>query len=263
MRGIYIFGKIFGALFGSLIAGPIGFLMGLGIGHLFDKGLKLNAHFLTPDVALIQQVFFKTTFMVMGYIAKADGHVSAKEIQMARNVMLQLQLSQAQKMEAIEYFNRGKAPQFNFDAIMENFIHNCRFKPSLIQLFVEIQLRAAFVDGIANSYKRHILEHMCDKLNIPRSVLSRMESQFYAEESFQAPQQPAQNELSNAYGVLGLTKTASHQQVKKAYRQQMSLHHPDKLVAKGLPEAMIKLATEKTQRIQKAYEVICKSSGMK
>jgi DnaJ like chaperone protein len=39
----------------------------------------------------------------------------------------------------------------------------------------------------------------------------------------------------------------------------MSQHHPDKLIAKGLPEEMIKLATEKTQTIKAAYEQIKKS----
>ena len=36
----------------------------------------------------------------------------------------------------------------------------------------------------------------------------------------------------------------------------MNEHHPDKLIAKGLPEEMIKLATDKTQRIKSAYEII-------
>ena len=36
----------------------------------------------------------------------------------------------------------------------------------------------------------------------------------------------------------------------------MSQHHPDKLIAKGLPEEMIKVATDKTQQIQKAYEML-------
>jgi DnaJ like chaperone protein len=39
----------------------------------------------------------------------------------------------------------------------------------------------------------------------------------------------------------------------------MSRHHPDKLVAKGLPEEMMKLATEKTQEIRAAYERIRQS----
>ena len=65
--------------------------------------------------------------------------------------------------------------------------------------------------------------------------------------------------ISSAYKILGINKTASDAEVKKAYRRLMSQHHPDKLIAKGLPEEMIKLATEKTQKIKAAYEQIKKS----
>jgi len=50
--------------------------------------------------------------------------------------------------------------------------------------------------------------------------------------------------------------------LKKTYRRLMSQHHPDKLVAKGLPDEMIKDATEKTQQIKKAYEIIKESRGL-
>ena len=62
-----------------------------------------------------------------------------------------------------------------------------------------------------------------------------------------------------AYEMLGVSKNASDADVKKAYRRLMNQHHPDKLVAKGLPEEMIKLANEKTQQIKEAYERIKKS----
>jgi DnaJ like chaperone protein len=41
----------------------------------------------------------------------------------------------------------------------------------------------------------------------------------------------------------------------------MSQHHPDKLIAKGLPDERIKFATEKTQEIKAAYEQIKESRG--
>ena len=122
---------------------------------------------------------------------------------------------------------------------------------------------------------------VCDKLRIPTAVLDQIERQYYAEQSFnnrrayghsqssysgsQYRQQystPPQNELKQAYGVLGISENATDQEVKKAYRRLMSQHHPDKLVAKGLPESMVKLATEKTQKIQRAYEWICKARGI-
>ena len=62
--------------------------------------------------------------------------------------------------------------------------------------------------------------------------------------------------ISEAYKVLGVSETASDDEIKKAYRRLTNQHHPDKLVAKGMPEEMIKLANEKTQEIRKAWERI-------
>ncbi len=56
--------------------------------------------------------------------------------------------------------------------------------------------------------------------------------------------------------MLGVDATASDAEIKKAYRKLMSEHHPDKLAAKGLPDDMMKLATEKAQDIQAAYALI-------
>jgi DnaJ like chaperone protein len=50
---------------------------------------------------------------------------------------------------------------------------------------------------------------------------------------------------------------------KKAYRRLMSENHPDKLIAKGVPDEMIKIATERSQEISNAYEVIRNARGMK
>jgi DnaJ like chaperone protein len=41
----------------------------------------------------------------------------------------------------------------------------------------------------------------------------------------------------------------------------MSQYHPDKLIAQGVPEDMVRLGTEKAQEIQAAYDLIVKSRG--
>lgn len=260
----YIYGKLVGGLLGAVF-GPWGFIFGVIIGHLFDKGLRFNVELFQADPSIARQVFIKTTFMIMGYIAKSDGRVSEREIQAARQAMAQLRLKPQQCMMAIQYFNQGKSPLFNWMAIMDNFLRNCGNNPQLVQMFVEIQLKAALVDGISNPQKRHLLELLCDKLNIPRSVLPQMESHYQAESVFREPprRRSPPDELTVSYGILGIEKTATDQAVKRAYRQLMSQHHPDKLAAKGLPEAMLKLATEKTQRIQKAYTIVCEARGLR
>ena len=53
-----------------------------------------------------------------------------------------------------------------------------------------------------------------------------------------------------------LYEVITDQEVKRAYRRLISQHHPDKLVSKGLPEEMMKMAAQKTDEIKKAYERI-------
>jgi DnaJ like chaperone protein len=69
--------------------------------------------------------------------------------------------------------------------------------------------------------------------------------------------------LSHCYAELEVDARTTDQEVTLAYRRQMSRHHPDKLVANGLPESMAQMAKEKTQRIQEAYEGIRAARGMR
>ena len=65
--------------------------------------------------------------------------------------------------------------------------------------------------------------------------------------------------LEDAYLAIGVGRDATDKEVKRAYRKLMSENHPDKLIAQGVPEDMVKLATEKSQEIQAAYDMIKKS----
>jgi DnaJ like chaperone protein len=69
--------------------------------------------------------------------------------------------------------------------------------------------------------------------------------------------------LAECYAELEVDANISDPELIKAYRRQMSRHHPDKLVANGLPESMAQMAKEKTQRIQEAYEGIRAARGMR
>ena len=68
--------------------------------------------------------------------------------------------------------------------------------------------------------------------------------------------------IEEAYKVLEVSSAASNEEVAKAYRRQLSRHHPDKLKANGLPESMIEHAKERTQQIIEAYDLIKERRGI-
>lgn len=259
-------GKLLGGAFGYVLGGPIGALLGAALGHNFDKGLGRRAERVEPgEQERVQTAFFTAAFSVMGHIAKADGRVSPQEIAMAEALMDQMDLSPPMRRAAIRLFNEGKLEDFQLDGVLDQFRRETHRRQTLVQMFVEIQLQAAYADGRLAPVEERILLHICDRLGISHSLfrgleqLVRLQYRFTepgAEAGGWRPEPPRGPSLADAYAVLGVKPEASDEEVTRAYRRLLSQHHPDKLVAKGLPEEMMKLATQKTHEIRKAYEMI-------
>jgi len=257
-------GKVVGGAFGFLMGGPLGAILGASVGHQFDEGmLGMDAEEeLSPgDQHRVQMAFFTATFSVMGHIAKADGRVTADEINLAKRVMDELALSGDMRKTAVNLFEQGKSADFPLDGVLDQFRRECHRRTHLIRMFLELQIQAAYADGTLDKAEENVLHRICERLGISRFEYERIKLQFQAQQRFygHSQQQQTSNRLEDAYAALGIEKTASDTEVKKAYRRLMSQHHPDKLVAKGLPEEMMVIAKEKTQQIRKAYETIKKS----
>ena len=255
-------GKALGGAFGFMIGGPLGALMGIAFGHSFDRGLGLldEPGVGAADQERIQAAFFTATFSVMGYIAKADGRVTPDEIRLAQAVMERLGLDAEMRASAKKLFNEGKAGDFPIDEVMDQFRREVHRRTTLIQMFLEIQLQAAYADGVMHPAEKEALVGICRHLGIAPSQLDRLEEMLragFGRAGYDAT--AARTSLDDAYHLLGVDESVSDSELKKSYRRLMSQHHPDKLVAKGLPEQMIKDATEKTQQIKAAYELIRKS----
>jgi len=263
-------GKVVGGAFGFLLGGPLGGLLGMALGHQFDHGFEgiISDGFTTQaDMERIQAAFFTTTFSVMGHLAKADGRVSKDEIEMAERVMLQMQLDEAQRKVAINLFSEGKRSNFIIDDVLRQFRKEAHRRTNLIQMFLEIQVYAAFADGLLHDKEEELLQHIFRMLGFSRFDYERIVGRVQAEMHLGSRQQRATTSSAisdhDAYAILGVSRDASDKDVKKAYRRLMNQHHPDKLVAKGMPEEMIKIATEKTHKIRAAYDQIKERRGMR
>jgi DnaJ like chaperone protein len=259
------YGKIIGAVIGLLIGrGFAGALIGAFIGHLFDVERSQRRGGGSGSTASMQQIFFRVTFQIMGHVAKADGRVSQQEIQAARAMMAQFRLSEADVHRAIELFTQGKASDFPVNYALRELATASGNRMDLRLMFVQIQLQTALLGGGLNAASRAVLRRCCEALGISEYQFAQMEAmQGMQGRASGATQQSSASSLSGAYQVLGVASTASDADVTKAYRRLMNQNHPDKLVAKGLPESMMKAAEEKTRSIRAAYELICAARGMK
>ena len=250
-------GTFIGGTLGYVFGGPLGAIIGAALGGNLDRGIKMSeqfdtGHFSPGDQERVQAAFFTTTFSVMGHIAKADGRVSKQEIRSAQNIMDQMQLNAEQRKAAIGFFDQGKSADFPLTEVLRQFRKECHGRRNLIQMFIEIQITTALSDGKLDASEKRIIHTIGEVLGVSRAQIEHL---FNLARGATAADSDKLT-LNQAYKILGVEKGSSMAEVKKAYRRLMSQHHPDKLVAKGLPEEMIQLATEKTQEIRKAYELI-------
>ncbi|ATA19413.1 MAG: co-chaperone DjlA [Gibbsiella quercinecans] len=274
--------QYWGKLLGVIVAiwsgaGFWGVVLGLIVGHMIDtaRNNKRSRGFFA-DQQTRQSLFFRTTFQVMGHLTKSKGRVTEADIQMANLSMDRMQLHGEARAAAQQAFREGKQSDFPLRERLQQLRSICFGRFDLIRMFLEIQIQAAFADGSLHPNERQVLYVIAEELGISRAqfeqFLRMMEGgqQFgggyqqqggYSQGGYQqASRGPT---LEDACKVLGVNSTDDAATIKRAYRKLMSEHHPDKLVAKGLPPEMMEMAKQKAQEIQSAYDLIKREKGFK
>ena len=284
-------GKIIGVFLGWKVGGFFGAIAGLILGSIADKKLyelgSVSSSFFKKKTTR-QDLFMQTTFAVLGHLSKSKGRVTEEDIQLANQLMIQLKLDDAGRKLAQDAFRRGKESDFPIRQVIREFRIGCGQRADLLRMFLQVQVQAAFADSELHENEKEVLYVIAEELGLSRMQFEQMIAMEMAARAFTQGgfyhqyqqgayqggyQYQQQNSggyqhasgptLNDAYKVLGVTESDEQQAVKRAYRRLMNEHHPDKLVAKGLPPEMMEMAKEKTQQIQAAYDLICKAKGWK
>ena len=256
-----------------MAGGPLGAALGVVLGHQFDasSGARIASRSGAGGDASAAQIgerFFRTTFQVMGHVAKADGRVSEQEIQAARAVMSQLRLTPEQVRVAIACFTEGKTPPFAVAGALNALYGACGGRPDLMRAFMEIQMRAALAGNDLQPAARAVLQNIAQRLGLGAYEFAHIEAVLRMRRGGNASGNGAsvgmddQARLTEAYKVLECTPQNSNEELSLAYRRQLSRHHPDKLKANGLPDSMIEHAKQRTQQIIEAWELVRERRGI-
>ena len=291
-------GKLLGFVFGFLLLKLPGAILGLIVGHMFDKGMSndfsrsggFGRFFADNERLQSSAIFFHALFACLGHIAKADGAVTQSEINVALKLMDDMQLNENDRREAQQAFREGKDPQFPLEHILKDLKHDLHGQRIILQAFLEMLIEASFADGQLSVSEVEVLDKVAIGLGFGHKDLDRLIRKFEAELRFRqrqdafsqardearsraqeqanawrdkaqqqytrAPQYSDKQRLTDAYRILNVAPTADEKTLKRAYKKAMNEHHPDKLIAKGLPKQAMELAKVKAQDIQAAYELI-------
>lgn len=274
-----IWGKVLGFVFGLMFLKIPGAILGLIVGHFFDKAYSQDfsqlggfGRFFTDQDGLKQQaVFFHSLFAALGHLAKSDGTVTTKEIQIASALMDDMNLSGDAKREAQAAFREGKERDFPLVDTLKSLHEACHGRRDILQVFLELLIQAAFADGELSQPEYLVLEKVAKALGFKRLDLDNLIRIFEAEVRFRQhgkgrsqsqsshTNYSEQQSLADAYQILGVSASDNEKDIKRAYRKRMAEHHPDKLMSKGLPKQALDIAKQKTQDIQSAYELVKKT----
>jgi DnaJ like chaperone protein len=255
-------GKIAGATAG-LATGRLWLaLLGLLLGHQFDRGFssRLRGQGDKSDKNGKKQIpagFARSLFQTMGFLAKVDGRVSEEEIRAARVTMHRLGLGPAEIRQSIDWFEQGKLPSFALHECVRQVRKETARHTELRSLFVRLLLEVALSKKSLDRRERAAIWTICSELDISRVELAQLEAMLRAQKGFRrSPAGGADaDRLTSAYRVLGVNRSSTNEEIKKAYRRLMNKNHPDKL-ATGGDTMLASAAAKRTREIRGAYETL-------
>jgi len=252
------FSKWIGASLGWSFGGPIGAIVGMVLGSVVDsmssgKGSPLLGETQTRagrtyranSRPQTQSGDFEVSLLVLASIViKADGKQDQKELNFVRQQFVNM-YGKTRANHAFKLF-KGINEQKNISTRQVCLqIKQMMDHPSRLQL-MHFLFGIAKADGLVTENEVRQIYTIAGYLGISSRDFESIKAMFF-------------NSRENAYKILEIDKTATNDEIKKAYRKMAKKYHPDKVMHLGKEHQ--KGAEEKFRQVQEAYEQLQKERG--
>jgi DnaJ like chaperone protein len=251
-----IWGKIAGAAAGLAISGPLGALLGGIAGHvLLDRNRKRGAEREReerpreqPSIRERDEVAFTIGVIALAAkLAKADGAVTRDEVDVFKRVF---PVPREEEANVGHLFNLAKQDVAGFDSYAKQLAGLFRSKPGVLEDLLDSLFLIAKADHALHPGELQYLRHVADIFGFSEGEFQRIRASHFGPDK------------EDPYVILGVEHSASDEELKKAYHRLVRENHPDSLIARGVPEEFVRLATEKLAAINGAYDLIKKQRGI-
>jgi DnaJ like chaperone protein len=273
---LQIWGKIIGGVAGFAIDGAFGALLGVIAGHLFDhfwaglSGARVTSRkpeaaaagprpreASTPifaDPAETRHIAFATALIVLGAkLCKADGRVTRDEISAFKRVF---PIDDDEVGDVARIFDQAKVSARGFEPYARQIASLFGHDPVLLGELLTGLSEVARVDQRITAAEVEFLRRVAMIFGFDAATFEQLHARFSA----------TARDLSGAddsYAVLGLSRGVADEEIRRTYRQLVREHHPDRLVAKGMPAEMIEQANRTLAAINAAYDHIAKERNLR
>tara|TARA_Y100000768_G_C23886555_1_gene637885 strand:+ start:98 stop:826 length:729 start_codon:yes stop_codon:yes gene_type:complete len=229
-----------GGVLGFAIGGPLGGILGAVIGS--KLGSQGRQSFSSNQRN--QAAFFTALFACLAKIAKADGVVSREEVDKVDSFIKdRFNFPSEQRKFAIQIFNQAKDDSYSFQDYATQLASLLSQNNNSLIMFYELLFELAMADGVLHPSEEQLLKEVPNLFDLRSDLFEELKGKF-------------NNQVSDSYLILGVTRDMSLSDIKKKYQKKRREFHPDTLISKGLPEELLEKAKEKFIQIQQAYEEI-------
>lgn len=256
-----IFGKILGGMAGFAMGGPFGAMVGMAMGHAADEGVlgKGAQRFLPGGADLAAMLGNRETLFAIGVIvlsaklAKVDGAVKREEIDAFKR---SFRIPPENMAEVAQLFDRARDSAEGFEPFAERLGESFADNRGMLEEVLAALFHIARADGPVNEAELGFLKQVHMALGLDRLAWER------AKEGRPGGGTAATPAEADAYLVLGVSRAASDDELRSAWRRLMRENHPDSLAARGVPAEFVKRATDKVAEINAAWDRIKRERGL-
>ena len=236
-----IWGKIIGGTTGFALGGPLGAIIGIMIGGSFDRSARKLSSSNQISQQQKQNVFALCIIVLSAKIAKADGQVTKEEIYTFKE---KFNIQAEEMSEVSKIFNEAKKSSFGFKNIADQVGNLFSDNKVLLEQLLNNLFYIAEADGLTTSNELEVLRSISQSFHFNETDFQRI---FHSR---------LNNKESDPYKILGVTREDSDNNIRKKWIELSKEHHPDYLIAKGMPKEFIKEANKELSSINLAYDKI-------
>ena len=236
-----IWGKIIGGTAGFALGGPIGAILGVMAGNVFDRSKKQNFNKISNQQK--QNIFALSIIILSAKLAKSDGVVTKDEI-LAFKEKFNIPSNEMNNVSKI--FNEAKKSKFGYEKIADQVGLLFKDNKILLEELLNNLFYIAEADGKITINEIEVLKSIGKSFHLNEIEFQRI---FHSR---------LNNKDSDPFIVLGVSRNDTDEDIRKKWISLNKEHHPDNLLAKGLPQEFIDQSNKELSSINHAYDKIKK-----
>tara|TARA_A100000164_G_scaffold8251_1_gene7111 strand:- start:55 stop:798 length:744 start_codon:yes stop_codon:yes gene_type:complete len=244
-----IWGRLIGGAAGFALGGPIGAILGVMAGGAFDRRSrsKSSFNFNRIDNNQKQQIFTISFIILSAKLAKSDGQVTDDEIRAFKE---KFKVPKSELNKVAKIFNEAKKDSYGYKEIANQVGNLFSDNKILLEELLNNLFFIAASDGNIS----------VNEVDLLKSISKSFK---FSEKDFQRIfQSNLNNKDSDPYKVLGVNRSSTDAEIRKKWIKLNKEHHPDNLIAKGMPKEFIKQSNKELAAINIAYDKIKEVRGI-